>query len=192
MCPHMPSHATDGQHSSLTSIPLAWLAACADDGGHAAGATGGIRHSFVCHVDLDKALAPAKQLSQAPAAADAHFNTPKSSKKRDRSTREAEGGEGAAAEAGVSAGANFSMVHKYGPLLCAEFLTGHNLLLVERLPSPSRPFPFPFLPLPRPSFVILALLALAHPRPLCVLAPHDSPSHSRPLVPGILAGLGYK
>jgi hypothetical protein len=25
-----------------------------------------------------------------------------------------------------------------------------------------------------------------------VLAPHDSPSHSRPLVPGILAGLGYK
>jgi hypothetical protein len=140
-----------------------------DDAGHLPGDGGGTRHSFVCHVDLDKALAAAKELSQAraaaAAAADTHSNTPKSSKKRNRSTRE--GDEGGAAEAGVSAAANFSMVLKYGPLLCAEFLTGHNLLLVERFPSPSQPFD------------ILALASLSSPSwPFLILA---LPCTRRPL-----------
>ena len=143
-----------------------------DHAEHAPGDGGGNRHSFVCHVDLDKALSAAKELSQAhaaaaAAAADTHSNTPKSSKKRDRSTREAEGDEGGAAEAGVPAAANFSMVLKYGPLLCAEFLTGHNLLLVERFPSPSQPFD------------ILALASLSSPSwPFLILA---LPCTRRPL-----------
>ena len=63
--------------------------------------------------------------------------TPKASKKRSRSVAaESEAAEagGAAVAAGPGA-ANFAMVDKYGPLLCAEFLTGHNLMLVERSPS---------------------------------------------------------
>jgi hypothetical protein len=111
----------------------------------------------VCHVDLDQALAAAKQETEegSAAAEQPHSHPPKSSKKRDRSAREAEGDEGAgsgampvsgvapgAKTAAPAAAANFSMVHKYGPLLCAEFLTGHNLLLVERshsLPSLAPP-----------------------------------------------------
>jgi len=93
------------------------------------------RHSFLCHVDLDKvsgAGADAEAESEGQGEHKAAGNKEKSSKKRNRSgTTEAEVAADGALSAGGSA-ANFSMVDKYGPLLCAEFLTGHNLLLVER------------------------------------------------------------
>ena len=101
----------------------------------------GGRHSFLCHVDVNKAVAAAT-----PAHGAAHHvesRPSKSSKKRERrqggdaqaeavgEAVEGSGGSGA----GRAGGNNFHMVDKYGPLLCAEFLTGNNLLLVERCAS---------------------------------------------------------
>ena len=97
----------------------------------------GCRHSFLCHVDLDKvAGAEAEAESEGQGQHKAAGNKEKSSKKRQRSgTTEAEVAADTALSAGGSGAANFTMVDKYGPLLCAEFLTGHNLLLVERYHS---------------------------------------------------------
>jgi hypothetical protein len=111
------------------------------------------RHSYLCHVDLRKAVAAAAAVAcgeddvppgdhsaavadASTAGADASNNKAKrDSKKRARAALE--GGDelrtalGAAAPSSCSS-TNFFMVDKYGPLLCAEFLTGHNLLVVER------------------------------------------------------------
>ena len=107
----------------------------------------GGRHSFLCHVDVDKAVAAATAADVAAATAadgaahEVQARAPKSSRKRDRR----QGGDaqaetdGEALERGGGAGGagagNFYMVDKYGPLLCAEFLTANNLLLVERSAS---------------------------------------------------------
>ena len=121
-------------------------------------------HSFLCHVDLDKPLPRQGAACEPETASEAgesgqippdtpHIPTHKSSKKRARRVVEEGGAAGGAAARGgggeavaeASAGGKFSVVTKYAPLLCAEFLTGHNLLVVERSlpPSPHQPHHHP-------------------------------------------------
>jgi len=71
--------------------------------------------------------------SQAHPSSSSLLNTPKSSKKRDRAAVEGDKADHALTlPAAGGGGGNFVMVDKYGPVLSAEYLTGFNLLVVER------------------------------------------------------------